>query len=319
MDQPIWLTFLVAFIFMNVLLVGMAYMTWYERKVLAAMQDRVGPNRTGPEGALAADRRRHQAARQGRPHPGPRRQGRLLLRAAGRLRRRDHAGRGDPLRRHHHRLRAARSISGSPISTSARSSSSPSARSASTASSSAATPRPTAIRCSAVSAPRPRSSPTRSSSACRWWASSSSRPRSASATSWSSRRGTSFSRSARSPDAAQLVHPLPAARLRDLLPRRRRRDEPRAVRPAGGGDGAGLRVPHRVLGVPLLVLLPGRIHQHDRRLALRGDAVPGRHRRAGLGPLLGAGHPLAPAEGGRSSSSSTSGCAAPCPVSATTS
>ena len=41
MDQPIWLTFLVAFIFMNVLLVGMAYMTWYERKVLAAMLRRV--------------------------------------------------------------------------------------------------------------------------------------------------------------------------------------------------------------------------------------------------------------------------------------
>ena len=52
MDQPIWLTFLVAFVFMNVLLVGMAYMTWYERKVLAAMQDRVGPNRTGPKGLL---------------------------------------------------------------------------------------------------------------------------------------------------------------------------------------------------------------------------------------------------------------------------
>src|SRR3712207_6052465 len=52
MDQPLWLTFLVAFIFMNVLLVGMAYMTWYERKVLAAMQDRMGPTRTGPKGLL---------------------------------------------------------------------------------------------------------------------------------------------------------------------------------------------------------------------------------------------------------------------------
>jgi NADH-quinone oxidoreductase subunit H len=51
-DQPLWLTFIVAFIIMNVLLVGMAYMTLFERKVLAAMQDRMGPMRTGPKGIL---------------------------------------------------------------------------------------------------------------------------------------------------------------------------------------------------------------------------------------------------------------------------
>lgn len=50
--QPLWLTFIVAFIFMNVLLIGMAYMTYFERKVLAAMQDRMGPTRTGPKGLL---------------------------------------------------------------------------------------------------------------------------------------------------------------------------------------------------------------------------------------------------------------------------
>lgn len=52
MDQPLWLTFIVAFILMNVVLVGMAYMTLFERKVLAAMQDRMGPTRTGPKGIL---------------------------------------------------------------------------------------------------------------------------------------------------------------------------------------------------------------------------------------------------------------------------
>ena len=50
--QPLWLTFIVAFIFMNVLLIGMAYMTYFERKVMAAMQDRMGPTRTGPKGLL---------------------------------------------------------------------------------------------------------------------------------------------------------------------------------------------------------------------------------------------------------------------------
>jgi len=52
MDEPIWLKFIVAFVIMNVLLIGMAYMTYFERKVLASFQDRMGPTRTGPKGLL---------------------------------------------------------------------------------------------------------------------------------------------------------------------------------------------------------------------------------------------------------------------------
>ena len=51
-DQPFWITVISAFIVLNVMLIGMAYMTWFERRVLALMQDRVGPNRTGPFGLL---------------------------------------------------------------------------------------------------------------------------------------------------------------------------------------------------------------------------------------------------------------------------
>lgn len=52
MDQPIWITFTVSFVVLNVLLIGMAYVTWFERKVLARFQDRLGPTRTGPAGLL---------------------------------------------------------------------------------------------------------------------------------------------------------------------------------------------------------------------------------------------------------------------------
>lgn len=51
-DQPIWITFIVAFIIMNVLLISMAYVTWFERKVLARFQDRLGPTRAGKFGLL---------------------------------------------------------------------------------------------------------------------------------------------------------------------------------------------------------------------------------------------------------------------------
>jgi NADH-quinone oxidoreductase subunit H len=51
-DQPLWISYIVGFIVLNALLAGMAYMTWAERKVLAKLQDRMGPTRTGPAGLL---------------------------------------------------------------------------------------------------------------------------------------------------------------------------------------------------------------------------------------------------------------------------
>src|SRR4029078_9373587 len=51
-DMPLWLNFIIAFLIMNILLVRMEHMTSYERKMLAAMQDRMGPTRSGPKGLL---------------------------------------------------------------------------------------------------------------------------------------------------------------------------------------------------------------------------------------------------------------------------
>jgi NADH-quinone oxidoreductase subunit H len=51
-SQPFWISVVVSFIVLNILLVLMAYMTWFERRILAVMQDRLGPNRTGPFGLL---------------------------------------------------------------------------------------------------------------------------------------------------------------------------------------------------------------------------------------------------------------------------
>src|SRR4030066_2229784 len=53
MDWTFWLEWVIkGFVLCLVLLTGFAYLTWYERRALARIQVRVGPNRAGPFGLL---------------------------------------------------------------------------------------------------------------------------------------------------------------------------------------------------------------------------------------------------------------------------
>ena len=53
MDWTFWLEWVIkGFVLCLILLVGFAYLTWYERRALARIQVRVGPNRAGYKGLL---------------------------------------------------------------------------------------------------------------------------------------------------------------------------------------------------------------------------------------------------------------------------
>jgi NADH-quinone oxidoreductase subunit H len=52
MTEPWWISLIKAALIINLVMLTFAYMTWVERKVLARMQLRYGPNRAGPFGLL---------------------------------------------------------------------------------------------------------------------------------------------------------------------------------------------------------------------------------------------------------------------------
>jgi NADH-quinone oxidoreductase subunit H len=53
MDWTVWVEWVIkAFVMVMILLTGFAYLTLYERRALARIQTRIGPNRAGPEGLL---------------------------------------------------------------------------------------------------------------------------------------------------------------------------------------------------------------------------------------------------------------------------
>ena len=71
-----------------------------------------------------------------------------------------------------------------------------------------------------------------------------------------------------------LVRPDPAAVVRHLRDLDDRRDQPRALRPPRGRGRAGRRLPHRVQLAEVRAVLPGRVHQHGHGLRAGDHAVP---------------------------------------------
>ena len=292
-DQPLWLTFIVAFIFMNVLLIGMAYMTYFERKVMAAMQDRIGPNRTGFKGLLQPIADGIKLLGKEDLIPGSADKvifyfAPLLIFITA-LVRVAVIPFGDTIELFGRDINlfvadlnvgalfllAFGSIGVYGIILGAYASTNRYSLLGGLRAAAQVVSYETILALSLVGI----FILSGSLSVRQIMLQQSGRPR------------------VRPVDPAELVHPLAAAGLYHFPDRRRRRDEPGAVRLAGSRDGAGLGVPHRVLRFPLLLLLPRRVHQYDHRLAVRGGALSGWHRRPRRDRVLGLGSALAASEG----------------------
>ena len=234
MTEPWWISVIKSLIIINLVLVGFAYLTLAERKVMGRMQLRYGPNRAGPYGLLQPIADLVKLIRKESFFPAsavdvlyiaspflaaftalvdvrgdPLRPGLGDRRLPGRRLGRRRPDRADP----HLRDRLARHLR--------------------------LHRRRLGLRLE-VRAPRRRCAPARSSSRTR------SRSRSACSASSSWRSSLSLTEIVAAPGRDLVVRRAAVRRLRRLPARRHRRDGARAVRPPRGRAGARRRLPHRV-------------------------------------------------------------------------
>ena len=106
--DPWWLVIIKAVLIFVILVLLTLFNIWWERRVVARMQHRIGPNVHGPVRPAAEPRRRREAGAEGGHHPEGRRQAGLHPGAGDRDRPGVRDLRGDPVRTRGDHVRAAR-------------------------------------------------------------------------------------------------------------------------------------------------------------------------------------------------------------------